>query len=266
MPILFISRGTMSGVYQLVECLHGLTGLRCASHESLTHIVNRYGELATRVVEQLAGAISAYDQFSRLRWPYLVLMRHSLLEEILQDNVIYHGYSGHFLLPPLQHFIRVRIDAPLDLRIKMTMERLMCDDQAAQDYITKADDERTRWARFMFGRDLLDPKYYDLHLNLGHLSLKAMCGICERVMAEDEFQILPETRAQVEGLFLAASVEASLVNDPRTCGLEIAAEVKGGLSPCRGHISRAISLKRLKKSLQRSPGLKNPDTLPVMPL
>jgi hypothetical protein len=231
MPILFISRGTMSGVYQLVDCLQGHTGLRCVSHENLTKIVNKYGELATRVVEQLADAISGYDQFSRLRWPYLVLMRHALLQEVLEDNMIYQGYSGHFLLPTFQNFIRVRIDAPFDLRIEMTMERLKCDEKAARDYITKADDERVRWGRFMFGRDLRDPKYYDLHLNLGHMSLKAMCGIFERVMAEEEFKTRPETRVQVERLFLATSVEAALVTDPRTQTLEIAAQVEdGGLS------------------------------------
>lgn len=228
MPVLFISRGTMSGVCQLVECLQQRTGLRCASHESLTTIVNRYGELATRVVEGLADAISGYEQFSRLRWPYLVLMRHALLEEILEDNMIYQGYSGHFLLPPLQHFIRVRIDAPLELRIKMTIERLKCDEKAARDYITKADEERVRWGRFMFGRDLRDPKYYDLHLNLGHMSLNAMCGIFELVIAEEEFQMLPQTRMQVERLLLATSVEAALVTDPRTRDFEIAAKVEDG--------------------------------------
>ena len=255
MPILFISRGTMSGVYQLVDCLHEHTGLRSASHESLTKIVNRYGDLATRVVEQLASAISGYDQFSRLRWPYLVLMRHSLLEEVRDDNMIYHGHSGHFLLPTLQHFIRVRIDAPLDLRIRMTMERLNCDEKAARDYITQADDERVRWARFMFARDLRDPKYYDLHLNLGHMSLKAMCGIFERVMAEEEFQALPETRTQVEQLFLAASVEAALVTDPRTHTLEIAAKVEEGVLSLSGPYLKGAEVKMVMEIAAAVPGV-----------
>jgi hypothetical protein len=77
-------------------------------------------------MEKLSDAISGYAQYSRLRWPYLVLMRHALLEEVLGDNMVYQGYWGHFLLPVLQHFIRARIDAPFELRIKMTMERLQC--------------------------------------------------------------------------------------------------------------------------------------------
>lgn len=227
MPILFISRGTMSGVFHILDCMHDRVSFRSVSHESLTKTVNRHGELATRVVEQLSGAVSAYDQFSRLRWPYLVLMRQALLEEVLEDNVIYHGYSGHFLLPTLQHFVRVRIDAPLDLRVQMTMGRLQCDEEAARKYIIEADEERVRWSRFMFGRDLREPRFYDLHLNLGHISLEAICGILEQVMSEKEFQALPETRTEVERLLLAASVEAELVTDPSTCDLEIGATVEG---------------------------------------
>jgi hypothetical protein len=182
-------------------------------------------------------------------------MRHSLLEEVRDDNMIYHGYSGHFLLPTLQHFIRVRIDAPLDLRIRMTMERLNCDENAARDYITQADEERVRWARFMFGRDLRDPKYYDLHLNLGHMSLRAMCGVFERVMAEEEYQTLPETRTQVEQLFLAASVEAALVTDPRTHTLEIAAKVELGVLSLSGPYLKGAELKTVMEIAAAVPGV-----------
>ena len=227
MPVLFISRGTMAGVRQLVKCLVARTGIREVSHEDLTKIVNQHGDLATRVTQQIDAAISAYDQFSRLRWPYWVLMRQALLEEILPDNMVYHGYSAHFLLPMLQHFIRVRIDAPLELRVKMTVERFNGDEEAARDYISKVDDERVRWARFMYYRDVRDPKYYDLHLNLGHMSLDAICGILSGVMSEEEFQTLPETMAEVERLLRAASIEAALVTDPRTYGFEIGARIEG---------------------------------------
>lgn len=217
----------MSGVYHVVDCLQEHSGIRAVSHESLTRTIDRHGELAGRIVEQLDGAISAYDEFSRLRWPYQVLLRQALLEEVSKDNMVYHGYSAHFLLPALQHFIRVRIDAPLDLRIKMTMERMQCDEDKARAYIADADNHRVQWARLMYWRDLRDPRYYDLHLNLGHMSLNAVCSILDRVYSEQEFQILPETGEEVERLLLAARIEAALVSDTRTNAYEIRARVEG---------------------------------------
>jgi cytidylate kinase len=223
MPVIFISRGTMSGVHLLVDCLHDRTGIHCISREDLTKIVNRQGELATRVLEKLAKATSAYDQFSELRWPYMVLMREALLEEIRADNILYHGYSGHLLLPVLRHFIRIRIEAPFDLRVKMTMQRLGCDESKAHDYIFEADDQRVRWARFMYGRDIRNTLLYDLHLNQEHVTIETACGILEHIMAAKDFQASTESQSEVERLHLAVRVEAALVTNPRTQAFEISA-------------------------------------------
>ena len=224
MPVIFISRGTMSGVHLLVECLHSKTGVRCISHEDLEKNVNKHGEIAVRVVEKLAKATSAYDQFSELRWPYMVLMRKALLEEICHDNMVYHGYSSHLLLPAFRHFVRIRIEAPLEMRVTMTMERLACNEEKAREYIIDADDHRIKWARFMYAHDIRDTMLYDLVLNLDRVTLEAACGILECIMAGEDFQASPESRAEVERLYLATKIEESLVTDPRTATLEISAD------------------------------------------
>jgi cytidylate kinase len=226
MPVIFISRGTMSGVHLFLDYLHSRTGIRCISREDLENDVNKHGEIAVRVLEKLANAHSAYDQFSELRWPYMVLMRKALLEEIQDDNVVYHGYSSHLLLPVFRHFIRIRIEAPLEMRMTMTMRRLSCNEEKAREYITNADEHRVKWARFMYAHDIRNTMLYDLVLNLDRITLKAACGILECLMVEKDFQATPESRAEVERLYLATKIEESLVTDPRTAALEIRAEVR----------------------------------------
>ncbi|MEJ2038579.1 MAG: cytidylate kinase family protein [Desulfosarcinaceae bacterium] len=228
MPVIFISRGTMSGVHFLVDCLHERTGIRCISREDLTKIVNQQGALATRVLEKLAKATSAYDQFSELRWPYMVLMREALLEEIRADNVIYHGYSGHLMLPILRHFVRVRIEAPLDLRIKMTMQRLDCDEAMAREYIIDADDHRVKWARFMYGADIRNTLLYDIHLNQERFSMAGACKFLEGILAAEDFQASAESQKEVEQMYLAVRVEVALVTNPRTQAYEISAAAQNG--------------------------------------
>jgi len=226
MPVIFISRGTMSGVHLLVNYLHNQTGIGCISREDLEKDVNEHGEIAVRVLEKLAKAPLAYDQFSELRWPYMVLMRKALLEEIRHDNIVYHGYSSHLLLPAFRHFVRVRIEAPLEMRVTMTMQRLSCDEEKAREYITNADDHRVKWARFMYAHDIRNTMLYDLMLNLDRVNLKAACGILECIMSEKDFQATPESQAEIERLYLATKIEESLVTDPRTTALEIHAEVR----------------------------------------
>lgn len=225
MPVILISRGTMSGAHLLVDCLKDRTGIQCISREDLEELVDHHGKLAKRVLEKLAHAASAYDQFSELRWPYLVLMRKAMLEEISQDNVIFHGYSGQFLLPVIRHFVRVRIDAPLEMRVTMTKERLACSEEEARKYITEADQSRIKWARFMFGKDIRNTLFYDINLNLGHMTMGAACSILESILREKDFQATAESRESVRKLHLAADIEVALVTDPRTEKYEINAEI-----------------------------------------
>jgi hypothetical protein len=139
---------------------------------------------------------------------------------------VYHGYSSHLLLPAFRHFVRVRIEAPLEMRVTMTMRRLSCNEEKAREYITNADEHRVRWARFMYAHDIRNTMLYDLVLNLDRVTLKAASGILECLMVEKDFQVTPESRAEVEQLYLATKIEESLVTDPRTAALEIRAEVR----------------------------------------
>ncbi len=225
MPVIFVSRGTMSGTQRLVDCLHERSGVRSISLEYLLKIVNRHGEIATRIVEKLSRAASAYAQLSELRWPYIVILRQAMLEEIRHDNVIYHGYSSHLILPLLPHFIRVRVEAPLNMRVAMTMERLGCDEGTAREYIREQDEHRVKWARFMYAQDIRNTMLYDLILNMGRMTLTAACGIIENLMQEPDFQATPEARAEVARLYFATTIEEALVTDPRTASIEIRAIV-----------------------------------------
>ena len=78
----------------------------------------------------------------------------------------------------------------------------------------------------MYAHDIRNTMLYDLVLNLDRVTLKAACGILECIMAEKDFQVTPESRAEVERLYLATKIEESLVTDPRTAALEIRAEVQ----------------------------------------
>jgi len=258
MPVIFISRGTMSGVRMLVDCLHERSGIRCITREDLEKIVNQHGGLATRIVEKLAKATSAYVQFSELRWPYIVLMRQALLEEIRHDNIVYHGYSGHMLLPSQRHFFRIRIEAPFDLRVKMTMQGMQCDAEKARDYINEVDDQRVKWARFMYAQDIRNTMLYDLLLNMGHMTLESACRIIENLMKDPDVQATPESRAEVDRLYLATNVEEALVTDPRTAAIEISAEAeKAGSIQLTGPFLDKAKLETVMEIVKSVPGVNN---------
>ncbi|MCW8809988.1 MAG: cytidylate kinase family protein [Ignavibacteriaceae bacterium] len=223
MPVLFISRGTMSGVQELVKQFQERTGIRCISREDLLQVVAKHGDLALKVVTQLSEATSAYDHFSQLRRPYIILMRQALLQELLRDNILYQGFSGQLLVPRIKHFVRIRINASIDLRIPPTMEKFELDKENALKYIREMDEQRVRWARYTYGRDIRDPLLYDFQFNLGHISQKVLCGIMQNLMSEPELQASKESQTKVSKLLESTNIEAALVCDKRTRKFEIKA-------------------------------------------
>jgi len=225
MPIVLISRGTMSGVRLLVGSITEKYGYRSVSREDLIARVNEHGEIANRIVEHIGKATQAYDQFTQLRRPYVILMRLALLEYIRDDNVVYHGSSGHLLVPPMQHMLRVRINAPLAMRIHMTMDRLGCIEKVAREHIQAVDEERRRWARFMYGRDIRDPQLYDVMVNLGRMPMHAVSAMLQCAVQDPDFVTQPETKVEIDRLLLVTRIEASIATEPRTSQFEIAAQV-----------------------------------------
>lgn len=228
MSVVLLSRGTMSGVALLVERLREQTGVLCVSREDLVRRVDEHGELGRSVVEGLKKAPREYEPFCDLRRSYVILMRAALLEYTVQDDLIYHGYSGHLLLPPIRHFIRVRINAPMPMRIEMTRERMNCSREEAEEYLRQDDTERQRWARFMYGRDIRNPDLYDACLSLERMALDTVSGLVTELLRDADCQPTEESARAVGDARLASSVEAALVTDARTESVEATAKVEEG--------------------------------------
>lgn len=228
MAVLLISRGSMSGGQIVAQSLSHTAQFRCVTREDLIASVNAHGEIANRVTESIPKAAQAYGSFSEVRRPYKVLMRLALLEYARRDKLAYFGYSGHLLIDDIAHFVRVRLHASNELRVKTTMARLRCSEEEAHDYIREVDEERIRWTRFMYGKDLRDPGLYDLCISMDRISFGTVASLLVHAVRESEFQATQDSLAELDDLYLAAHIEAALVLDPRTYDLEVGARAEKG--------------------------------------
>ena len=227
--VLLISRGTMSGGRMIGECLAKHEGFQCVTREDLLSAVNRYGDIATQIAGQIAKGAEAYEEFSEMRRPYLILMRRALLECVRKGRLVYFGYSGHLLLDRLPHFVRIRLIAPIEFRIARTRELLGYSEAEARGHIHHQDQERACWARMMYGVDIRDPGLYDLCLNIERLSIPGACDLLRKITQQQDFQPTPESIEQAGNYYLSTQVLALLALDPRTVRFELGASVSGGI-------------------------------------
>jgi cytidylate kinase len=228
MALLLISRGSFSGGQLISQCLSETKGMRCLTREDLIAEVNTHGELANQIVTSMAKAAQDYSQFSALRRPYKILMQRALLEYVRQGDVAYFGYSGHLLLPGISHAVRVRIIAPLNLRVHLLMKREPLTEEQAHERIRQVDEERSRWTRFMYGKNLKEPELFDFCINLERISFPTACCTLVNLAQQSDFQATAESLAAVENRYLSACVLAALLDNHKTFDLEVGASAKEG--------------------------------------
>jgi len=264
-PVVLISRGTMTGARACAECLAEYLGVRCVSREDLVAEVETHGPYARRVLESLDRASRAYDQFTQNRRPYLVLMRVALLELISQGDMVYQGYSGHLLIPDLPCCLKVRINAPMELRVRNAVKRLGLSESEAKEALRKEDEKRLRWARFMYGRDIRDPGLYDVCFSLGSLSTPSICAMISQAFRSPELQCSEETSRRMRNIRLAARVEAKLVTSEETQPLEIGATARGGNILLEGPYLPPERVARVKEIVMSVNGVKAVEYMPGYP-
>lgn len=85
-------------------------------------------------------------------------------------NVIIIGRGANYVLPKEKVF-RVRIIAPMELRIKYFMEDRGYTKAEAEQYIVKRDGNRKAFVRKYFSADIADPQYYDMIMNTEKISM-----------------------------------------------------------------------------------------------
>jgi hypothetical protein len=252
----------MSGGQIIGQCLAENLGFRYVTREELTALVNAHGGLASRIVDSLSSAARDYARFSELRRPYKILMRMALLEYVERGNLAYFGYSGHLLLEGIPHFVRVRLLAPLAVRVQMTKERMGIGEDEAIEFIRRADEERVSWARFMYGRDIRDPGQYDLCINMEKAAPQAVCDMLAYFVRHEAFRPTKRSAAALEGLTLATRVLTELVLDPQTHELEIGATVRDGCVLLEGPYIEERSLDRVRELARRVAGVKEVEYQP----
>ena len=242
MPIITISRGSMSGGTELAECVATNLNIPCVGREILISAAAKLGvpeEILSRKMEKGPGL---WDRLTLERRIYVVAVQAALAEKIDTGNLVYHGLAGHLLLRDVPAVLRLRLIAPLPARIRTVMERQRISSEAAEQYIKEVDENRLRWTRFMYDVDLRDPQIYDMMINLEKMSISSACNVVKEALKEPEFRITDSVRAQLADFSLACRVKVALATNPASRGLDLEVTATNGHIQIAGEVPQPIML------------------------
>jgi hypothetical protein len=179
-PCLLVSRqrGSLGG--RLAQ----LVGDRMGWHVFDREVVDEIAKLA-HVRQQLMESV---DEETRASWnngwqpelgpedigceDYLRCLREVVLTLGHHGDVVIVGRGSSCLLPA-QCSLRVRVVAPLELRVKRVVEQEKLPVLEAQARVEKCDADRTQFVQKSFGRDPNSPTNYDLVINTGDITAEA---------------------------------------------------------------------------------------------
>ena len=135
--------------------------------------------------------------------------------EILQiarkGNVLIRGWGATQLLQDVPHVIRVRVCAPMALRIERMLKRMNISDvDVARREIERSDAAHTRVMQQFFDTDWRDPVNYHLVLNTGVLPVEA-CIDQVRLLTQNEIFVPSEaSKAVIDDKIIETQIRTAL--------------------------------------------------------
>ena len=224
MSVIAISRGSLFATKKLAEGLKARLGYRIISREEVIDAAKHYGIEETGLGEKdimESHPPGYWHERSGERMHYLACFKTALLDFAVQGSIIYHGNLAHILLNEVPFVLRVRINAPLENRIKLLMEEEAFSKEAAIEKIKKMDYKRRLWIQFLYDAEIIDPIFFDLVLNLERITINDAIEMVVTEVAKGPFQPTEETLKVLKDLHLASIVKTCLLRSTKTKALDL---------------------------------------------
>ncbi|HON59190.1 MAG TPA: cytidylate kinase-like family protein [Smithella sp.] len=179
-PIITISREPGAGGSEIARRLARALNMDLIGGQIIQHVADS-AKMSRKVIESLDEREVTFREtlLSSLfgdNWPWPGEFLHHLMRVVgtigIFGNVIIVGRGASYILPREKTF-KVRIIAPLELRIRHFMEDRKYSRAEAEQYVIKTENNRKAFARKYFNADINDPNHYDMIINTEKISAPA---------------------------------------------------------------------------------------------
>jgi len=214
MAIITISRGSYSRGKELAEKLAAKLNYKCVSREVLLGTCGQYDVPEIKLTKAIRNAPSFLKQFSGGKEHYIKRIRATLLDYAQNDNIVYHGLAGQFLLKDIPNVLKVCLMADMNYRINRVVVENKSSYSNARSFLKKIDDERIKWGQRLYGINTYDPTLFDLVIHLSTLTVDDAVEIIQSTAKLSCFQATAESQKMLEHQTIKAQIVALLDEHP----------------------------------------------------
>ncbi|MFO8058223.1 MAG: cytidylate kinase-like family protein [bacterium] len=230
MQVICISRGTYSGGREFAVKLAEKLGYACLGREELIEAATEEGIQVGKLEMTMTRSSVFSERLALERDHYLAFSTAYLCEKAMKNGgLVYHGRTGHLLLPGVSHVLRARVLADEEYRTRAVMRNLGLERDKARRYIEGVDEDRRRWVRSMYGVSWEDAANYDVVINLAQMSMENAASALTNMAQLPDFQMTPASRKAMEDLLLASRARMAIARDERTHRADVKARADNGV-------------------------------------
>jgi cytidylate kinase len=214
MSIICISRGSYYRGKEVAEKVAGILGYDCVSRDSLLAASAEFDIEAIKLTRNIQHATQILERYSFGRERYINYISAEILKRLKSDNCVYHGLAGQFFVNDVSHLLRIRIIADLDDRVKAEAERQNIPSEKARLLLKHDDEERQKWALFLYGIDISDPALYDLTVNVSAMGVEDSAELLAQAARLACFRATDESMKRMQDQAMTAEIRAALFDFP----------------------------------------------------
>ena len=214
MAILTISRECQSGSHEIGKAVARTLGYEFVSKKRIVSDIKKFGK-------RWPGADLAFDESSpsvweRFDWEYqglIALVESIIYEHSLKDNVVIIGRGGNYLLRDIPYVLRIRLVAPLEIRVGRMMKEDGVGEKTAYRELARIDKSRADYIIKNYGRNWEDIENYDMVFNSGTETYEEITRVITAALAERDRLKTPEAVDLLTGRADAARIRAALATE-----------------------------------------------------
>lgn len=229
MPIVFISSLPFGGGERLARRLAERLGYAFLNREDVVAKATEYGVPVGKLEVAMVKRPAVQERLVRLQERYLAVATSVICEKASEDNLVYYGRAGHYLLPGVSHVLRVHVIPDPVQRLEAAAQRIKVPEEKARKFLAEVDEDIRAWVRFVHGADLDDPTRYDYVVNLERTSLENAAAALCTIVGLPDYQPTPASRRVMEDRLLQARARIRLVLDERLRDAELTVRSNEGM-------------------------------------
>jgi cytidylate kinase len=256
MHIVSISRGSQSLGIEFAKHLSGKLGYEMISREDLLEEATRQripvGKLETAIVKP-----HIYSQRLAVELEHYKALATSILcEKALDHDIVYHGRTGHLLLPGVDNIFKIRVVSDMEHRIAKVMDQLNLPRKKAKQYIEAVEEDRRKWVKKFYNVEWDVYTLYDMVVNLSQINAANAAAAACAMAQLPEFQSTPASVAALKDLLLASRARLILARNEKTRDVNVAIMAVKGVVNVTYSFQQADKADAIMEALKELTGAK----------